>query len=67
MDWLLLFIAMTPEGGWTIHQTAVETKELCETAQAVIQNQLKDDGDKFIRMVCIQTQTDYGSLRGNRK
>ena len=67
MDWLLLLIAMTAEGGWTMHQTVFETKGLCEAAQTAIQDQLKDDGDKFMRMACVQTQTDYGSLRSKRR
>jgi hypothetical protein len=67
MDWLLLIIAMTTEGGWTIHQTSFETKELCVTAQSLIQEQMKDDGDKFLRASCVQVQTDYGALRNKNK
>ncbi len=67
MDWLLLIIAMTTEGGWTIHQTSFETRALCETAQTVIQGQMKDNEDKFLRTSCVQVQTDYGALRNKRK
>ncbi len=67
MDWLLLIIAMTPEGGWTIHQTAFETKALCETAKTVIQEQMKNNENKSMRMACVQTQTDYGSMRSKIK
>ncbi len=67
MDWLLLFIGMTTGGGWTIHQTTFETRQLCETAQTAVMKQLDNDEGKFIRMVCVQTQTDYGSMRSKRK
>jgi len=66
MDWLLLFIGMTTEGGWTINQTTFETRQLCETAQAAISKQLKNHDGRFIRMVCVQTHTDYGSMRSKR-
>ncbi|MCP4089868.1 MAG: hypothetical protein GY746_08735 [Gammaproteobacteria bacterium] len=66
MDWLLLLIGMTTEGGWTIHQTTFETRELCNTAQSAVRKQLDNEDGKFLRMVCVQTQTDYGSMRGKR-
>jgi len=66
MDWLLLFIGMTTGGGWTIHQTTYETQELCETAQTAIKKQLDNSDGKYMRLVCVQTQTDYGSMRSKR-
>jgi hypothetical protein len=67
MDWLLLLIGMTTEGGWSVHQTTFETRALCETARTAITQQLGSDDARFIRLVCVQTQTDYGSMRGRRK
>ncbi len=66
MDWILLLIGMTTEGGWTIHQTTFETRELCHTAQTNIRKQLPEDDARLMRIVCLQTQTDYGSMRSKR-
>jgi hypothetical protein len=61
VDWLLLLIGMTAQGGWTVHQIPFQSKELCETA--MLQIEQKADSAGSLSVFCVQTQDGYGSFR----
>lgn len=63
MDWLLLLIGMTAQGGWTVHQIPFQTKELCETAKSQIEQKAKQEDAGSLSVFCVQTQGTYGSFR----
>jgi hypothetical protein len=63
MDWLLLLIGVTAQGGWTVHQIPFQTKELCHTARQQIEQKAEHDSAGSLHVLCVQTQGTYGSFR----
>jgi hypothetical protein len=63
VDWLLLLIGMTAQGGWTVHQIPFQSKELCESAKLRIEQNVEREDDGSLSVMCVQTQDTYGSFR----
>jgi hypothetical protein len=63
MDWLLLLIGMTNQGGWTLQQIPFQSKELCETARLRIEDKVKHEKGTSFNVLCVKTQGTYGSFR----
>ena len=63
MDWLLLLIGMTAQGGWTVSQIPFQSRELCETARLQIEEKVGHEDTGSFKVLCVQTQGTYGSFR----